>query len=71
MPLAEIVFWSVAGFTILSAALVVLNNQLLYSALALLFSLFGVAGLCPIHSKWPSLISKIQYRCVSLAKVEV
>ena len=58
MPLAEIVFWSVAGFTILSAALVVLNNQLLYSALALLFSLFGVAGLYIFL--WADFVAGIQ-----------
>ncbi len=58
MPLAEIVFWSVAGFTILSAALVVLNNQLLYSALALLFALFGVAGLYIFL--WADFVAGIQ-----------
>ena len=58
MPLTEIVFWSVAGFTILSAALVVLNNQLLYSALALLFSLFGVAGLYIFL--WADFVAGIQ-----------
>ena len=58
MPLTEIVFWSVAGFTILSAALVVLNNQLLYSPLALLFSLFGVAGLYIFL--WADFVAGIQ-----------
>ena len=58
MPLAEIVFWLVAAFTIISASLVVLNNQLLYSALALLFSLFGVAGLYIFL--WADFIAGIQ-----------
>jgi len=58
MPLAEIVFWSIAGFTIVSAALVVFNNQLLYSAIALLFALFGVAGLYIFL--WADFIAGIQ-----------
>jgi len=43
--MAELVFWFVAAITIISAGLVVLNNQLIYSAVALLFTLFGVAGI--------------------------
>ena len=43
--MADIVFWFVAFFTIVSAVFVVLNNQLLYSAVALLMTLFGVAAL--------------------------
>ena len=43
--MADIVFWFIAAFTIISALFVVLNNQLLYSAVALLFTLFGVASL--------------------------
>ncbi len=58
MPLSEIVFWSIAGFTIVSAALVVFNNQLLYSAIALLFALFGVAGLYIFL--WADFIAGIQ-----------
>ena len=58
MPLADIVFWLVAAFTIFSASLVVLNNQLLYSAIALLFSLFGVAGLYIFL--WADFIAGIQ-----------
>ena len=58
MPLTEIVFWFVAVFTILSASFVVLNNQLLYSAIALLFSLFGVAGLYIFL--WADFIAGIQ-----------
>ena len=58
MPLTEIVFWLVAVFTIVSAFFVVLNNQLLYSAIALLFSLFGVAGLYIFL--WADFIAGIQ-----------
>ena len=58
MPLTEIVFWFVAVFTIISASFVVLNNQLLYSAIALLFSLFGVAGLYIFL--WADFIAGIQ-----------
>ena len=58
MPIAEIVFWLLATFTILSASFVVLNNQLLYSAIALLFSLFGVAGLYIFL--WADFIAGIQ-----------
>ena len=43
--MAEIVFWTIAALTIMSAAFVVLNSQLMYSAVALLFTLFGVAGI--------------------------
>ena len=58
MPLAEIVFWLLAAFTIISASLVVLNNQLLYSTIALLFALFGVAGLYIFL--WADFIAGIQ-----------
>ena len=58
MPIAEIVFWLLAVFTIISASFVVLNNQLLYSAIALLFSLFGVAGLYIFL--WADFIAGIQ-----------
>ena len=43
--MSEAVFFFLAAFTLASALVVVLNNQLLYSAIALLFTLFGVAGL--------------------------
>ena len=43
--MAELVFWFVAAITIISAGFVVLNSQLIYSAVALLFTLFGVAGI--------------------------
>ena len=43
--MSELLFWFISAFTIISALIVVLNNQLLYSAIALLFTLFGVAGL--------------------------
>ena len=43
--MAEITFWFIAGLTIVSAVMVVFSKKLLYSAIALLFTLFGVAGL--------------------------
>ena len=58
MPLAELVFWLLAAFTIVSASFVVLSNQLLYSAIALLFALFGVAGLYIFL--WADFIAGIQ-----------
>ncbi len=39
------VFWVVTAVTIISALGVVLSNQLIYSAISLLFTLFGIAGL--------------------------
>ena len=43
--MADFVFWIVVGLTIGSAMLVVLSKKLVYSAYALLFTLFGVTGL--------------------------
>jgi|TARA_Y100000031_G_scaffold122573_1_gene137492 NADH-quinone oxidoreductase subunit J len=43
--MAEITFWFIAGLTIISAVMVVYSTKLLNSAIALLFTLFGVAGL--------------------------
>ena len=43
--MADVVFWIVVGVTIGSAMLVVLSKKLVYSAYALLFTLFGVTGL--------------------------
>lgn len=43
--MSEFVFWLVVIITVLSAGVVVLSNQLIYSAVALLFTLFGVAGI--------------------------
>ena len=56
--MAEFVFWFIAALTIMSAAFVVLNNQLIYSAVALLFTLFGVAGLYVFL--WADFIAGIQ-----------
>ena len=56
--MAELVFWFVAAITIISAGLVVLNNQLIYSAVALLFTLFGVAGIYVFL--WADFIAGIQ-----------
>jgi len=43
--MTEFVFWAVTSVTIISALGVVLSNQLIYSAISLLFTLFGIAGL--------------------------
>tara|TARA_Y100000813_G_scaffold148595_1_gene109041 strand:- start:257 stop:745 length:489 start_codon:yes stop_codon:yes gene_type:complete len=43
--MTEFVFWVVTSVTIISALGVVLSNQLIYSAISLLFTLFGIAGL--------------------------
>ena len=43
--MADFVFWIVVGLTIGSAMLVVLSKKLVYSAYALLFTLFVVTGL--------------------------
>ena len=56
--MAEILFWFIAVLTIISAAMVVLNNQLLYSAIFLLFTLFGVAGL--YIYLWADFIAGVQ-----------
>ena len=56
--MTEFLFWFIALFTIASALMVVLNNQLLYSAIALLFALFGVAGL--YIYLWADFISGVQ-----------
>ena len=56
--MAELVFWFVAAVTIISAGFVVLNNQLIYSAVALLFTLFGVAGIYVFL--WADFIAGIQ-----------
>jgi NADH-quinone oxidoreductase subunit J len=56
--MAEFIFWFIAAITIISAAFVVLNNQLIYSAVALLFTLFGVAGLYVFL--WADFIAGVQ-----------
>ena len=56
--MAEILFWFISFFTIVAAFFVVLNNQLLYSAIALLFTLFGVAGLYIFL--WADFIAGVQ-----------
>ena len=56
--MAGLLFWVIALFTITSALMVVLNNQLLYSAIALLFTLFGVAGL--YIYLWADFIAGVQ-----------
>ena len=56
--MAEILFWFIAVLTIISAAMVVSNNQLLYSAIFLLFTLFGVGGL--YIYLWADFIAGVQ-----------
>lgn len=43
--MSEFAFWLVAGVTVVSAGIVVFSGQLIYSAISLLFTLLGVAGL--------------------------
>ncbi|HDH58366.1 MAG TPA: NADH-quinone oxidoreductase subunit J, partial [Bacteroidetes bacterium] len=43
--LTRAIFWGFVILTVGSAIVVVFNNKVLYSAFALLFTLFGVAGL--------------------------
>lgn len=43
--MVDISFWFIVLLTLGSALTVVLNQKLIYSAIALLFTLFGVAGL--------------------------
>ena len=43
--MADFIFWIIVGLTIGSAILVVQSKKLVYSAYALLFTLFGVTGL--------------------------
>ncbi len=56
--MSELLFWFIALFTIASALMVVLNNQLLYSAIALLFALFGIGGLYIFL--WADFIAGVQ-----------
>tara|TARA_B100002049_G_C15827514_1_gene269596 strand:- start:13 stop:501 length:489 start_codon:yes stop_codon:yes gene_type:complete len=56
--MADYIFWIVVTVTVVSAAVVVLNGQLIYSAVALLFTLFGVAGLYVFL--WADFIAGVQ-----------
>ena len=56
--MADYTFWLIAAITVISAAFVVLNNQLVYSAIALLLTLFGVAGLYVFL--WADFIAGVQ-----------
>ena len=56
--MADMVFWCIAALTVISAVFVVLNNQLLYAAVALLFTLFGIAGLYVFL--WADFIAGVQ-----------
>ena len=41
----NLIFWFIALMTVISASIVVLSNNLIYSAVSLLFTLLGIAGL--------------------------
>nr|MCS5624853.1 NADH-quinone oxidoreductase subunit J [Candidatus Neomarinimicrobiota bacterium] len=56
--MAEFSFWFIIAVTVLSAAVVVLSNQLIYSAIALLVTLFGVAGIYVFL--WADFIAGVQ-----------
>ena len=56
--MADYIFWLVVTVTVVSAAVVVLNSQLIYSAVALLFTLFAVAGLYVFL--WADFIAGVQ-----------
>ena len=56
--MAEITFWLIAGLTIVSAVMVVYSKKLLNSAIALLFTLFGVAGLYVFL--WADFLAAVQ-----------
>ncbi len=56
--MAEITFWFIAGLTIVSAVMVVYSKKLLNSAIALLFTLFGVAGLYVFL--WADFLAAVQ-----------
>lgn len=43
--MAEFAFWLIVAVTLISAFTVVLHERLLYSAMALLFTFFGIAGI--------------------------
>ena len=56
--MVDLVFWIVVGVTIGSAVMVVQSKQLLYSAIALLFTFVGVAGLYIFL--WADFIAAVQ-----------
>ena len=56
--MVDLVFWIVVGITIASAVMVVQSKQLLYSAIALLFTFVGVAGLYIFL--WADFIAAVQ-----------
>ena len=56
--MVDLVFWIVVGVTIVSAVMVVQSKQLLYSAIALLFTFVGVAGLYIFL--WADFIAVVQ-----------
>ncbi len=63
--MAEFSFWFIIAVTVLSAAVVVLSDQLIYSAIALLVTLFGVAGIYVFL--WADFIAGVQCLFISAA----
>ncbi len=45
MSLFDIIFYAFAAFTLVSAAIMVVSKNIIHSAVGLLFSFFGVAGI--------------------------
>ena len=45
MTLFDIIFYAFAAFTLVSAAIMVVSKNIIHSAVGLLFSFFGVAGI--------------------------
>ena len=56
--MVDLVFWIIVGITIASAVMVVQSKQLLYSAIALLFTFVGVTGLYIFL--WADFIAAVQ-----------
>lgn len=56
--MTELTFWSIVTLTLGSALIVVLNKNLIYSAVALLFTLIGMAGLYVFL--WADFIAGVQ-----------
>lgn len=56
--MSELIFWLIVAGTLGSAAFVVLSRQLLYSAVALLLTFFGIAGLYVFL--WADFLAVIQ-----------
>ncbi len=56
--MTTIIFWLLAGFTLAAAVMVVVSRRLMYSAVSLLFTLVGIAGLYIFL--WADFIAVVQ-----------